>query len=119
MIVKLNPVIRGWANYHRHVSSKRTFSRVDHAIFRALWQRAKRRHPKKSRRWIKDRYFEAVAGRHGVFHGQVAGREEALRPVRLLTMLQDARDEAACPQSIDATSREKSRTRAATPVTLE
>ncbi len=38
LIVNLNPVIRGWANYHRHVTSKRTFSRVDHAIFRALWQ---------------------------------------------------------------------------------
>jgi hypothetical protein len=31
LIVNLNPVIRGWANYHRHVSSKRTFSRVDQA----------------------------------------------------------------------------------------
>ena len=60
LIVNLNPVIRGWANYHRHVASKRTFSRVDHAIFRALWQWAKRRHPKKSRQWIKDRYFETI-----------------------------------------------------------
>ncbi len=30
LIVNLNPVIRGWANYHRHVASKQTFSRVDH-----------------------------------------------------------------------------------------
>ena len=83
LIVNLNPVIRGWANYHRHVSSKRTFSRVDHAIFRTLWQWAKRRHPKKSCRWIKDRYFEAIGGRHWVFHGEVAGREETIQPVRL------------------------------------
>ena len=26
LIVNLNPVIRGWANYHRHVASKRTFT---------------------------------------------------------------------------------------------
>ena len=32
LIVNLNSVIRGWANYHRHVASKRTFSRVDYAI---------------------------------------------------------------------------------------
>ena len=83
LIMNLNPVIRGWAIYHRHVSSKRTFSRVDHAIFRALWQWAKRRHPKKSRRWIKDRYFESIGGRHWIFHGEVAGREETIQPVRL------------------------------------
>ena len=29
LIMRLNPKIRGWANYHRHVVSKRTFSRVD------------------------------------------------------------------------------------------
>ncbi len=84
LIVNLNLVVRGWANYHRHVASKRTFSRVDHAIFRALWQWAKRRHPKKSRRWIKDRYFETIDRRHWVFHGTVAGREEVIQPVWLL-----------------------------------
>jgi RNA-directed DNA polymerase len=26
LIVRLNPVIRGWANYHRHVVSKRIFA---------------------------------------------------------------------------------------------
>ena len=83
LIVNLNPVIRGWANYHRHVASKRTFSRVDHAIFRALWQWAKRRHPKKSRRWIKDRYFETIDRRHWVFHSTVASREEVIQPVHL------------------------------------
>ncbi len=84
LIVNLNPVIRGWANYHRHVASKRTFSQVDHANFRALWQWAKRRHPKKPRRWTKDRCFETIDRRHWVFHGTVAGREEVIQPVRLL-----------------------------------
>src|SRR5260370_22435599 len=50
LIVQLNPKIRGWANYHRHVSSKQTFVKVDDAIFRAVWQWARRRHPKKPRR---------------------------------------------------------------------
>jgi RNA-directed DNA polymerase len=29
LIAQLNPMIRGWANYHRHVVSKRTFHHVD------------------------------------------------------------------------------------------
>ena len=38
LIHKLNPKIRGWANYHRHVVSQRTFARVDHEIFSSLWR---------------------------------------------------------------------------------
>src|ERR1700736_4523293 len=38
----LNPKIRGWSNYHRHVVSARVFSRVDHSIFIRLWQWARR-----------------------------------------------------------------------------
>jgi RNA-directed DNA polymerase len=84
LIVQLNPVIRGWANYHRHVASKRTFTQVDNAIFRALWQWAKRRHPKKPRRWVKDKYFGTIGGRHWVFQGTVVGREGVIDPVQLV-----------------------------------
>jgi RNA-directed DNA polymerase len=83
LIVRLNPVIRGWANYHRHVASKQTLTQVDDAIFRALWQWAKRRHPKKPRRWIKDKYFGTIGGRHWVFQGTVVGREGVIDPIQL------------------------------------
>jgi RNA-directed DNA polymerase len=52
LIAQLNPKIRGWANYHRHVVSKETFAKVDHAIFLTLWQWAKRRHPHKPHTWM-------------------------------------------------------------------
>ena len=42
LIMQLNPVIRGWAQYHQHGASKRTFARVDHEIFTLLWQWARR-----------------------------------------------------------------------------
>src|SRR5258708_34505564 len=38
LIVQLNPIIRGWALYHRHVARKRTFNKLDSAIFQTLWQ---------------------------------------------------------------------------------
>lgn len=57
VITRLNPMIRGWANYHRHANSKETFVKVDTLIFKALWAWALRRHPKKNKSWIADKYF--------------------------------------------------------------
>lgn len=67
VIKLLNPIIRGWANYHRHIVAKETFSWVDHQIWLKLWQWCKRRHPNKGRRWIKDRYFHVIGPRKWVF----------------------------------------------------
>jgi RNA-directed DNA polymerase len=83
LIVQLNPKIRGWANYHRHVSSKQTFVKVDNAIFRALWQWAKRRHPNKTGRWVKDKYFHSIGQRNWVFCGQVEEQDETTKNVQL------------------------------------
>ena len=33
LIGLLNPVIRGWANYHRHIVATDTFRKVDHEIW--------------------------------------------------------------------------------------
>jgi RNA-directed DNA polymerase len=71
LIEQLNPVIRGWALYHRHQASARTFSSVDQHIFRCLWQWAKRRHPRKNAGWIRNKYFRTRAERHWVFYGDV------------------------------------------------
>lgn len=60
LIGVLNPMISGWANYHRHQVSKRTYQLVDHWIWTKLWRWAKRRHPRKSGRWVKARYFQSI-----------------------------------------------------------
>ena len=73
LILRLNPVIRGWAQYHRHSSSKRTFDKVDSAIFEALWRWAKRRHPNKRPSWVKRKYFRSMGNRNWVFYGDVVG----------------------------------------------
>lgn len=67
MIKMLNPVIRGWANYHRHDVSKIVFDNVDHKIFKMLWQWAKRRHPHKSPTWIRKKYFKTNGNNHWSF----------------------------------------------------
>jgi RNA-directed DNA polymerase len=67
MIRKLNSLIRGWANYHRQVCSKKTFSYVDFRIFENLWRWAKRRHPNKKVQWIRNRYFRTINNREWCF----------------------------------------------------
>ena len=57
MIGELNRIIRGWANYHRHVVSGKTFSYVDKCIYNALWRWIKRRHRNKSKTWMKKKYW--------------------------------------------------------------
>lgn len=83
LIVQLNPVIQGWANYHQHVNSKRTFCKVDHAIFKALWRWARRRHPKKNAHWVKAKYFKARDGRQWVFSGEVKNAQGETQAVAL------------------------------------
>ena len=75
LIGQLNPIIRGWASFHRHVASKQTFTKVDNAIFKALWQWAKRRHPNKSKGWIKKKYFYRIKGRDWVFCTEIIGKD--------------------------------------------
>ena len=75
LINELNPKIRGWANYHRHAASKRAFNCVDHAIFYCLWQWARRRHPNKDPRWLKQKYFERHRGRDWCFFGETCDEE--------------------------------------------
>ena len=83
LIRKLNEKIRGWANYHRHAVSQATFGRVDAQLFRLLWQWARRRHPKKSRAWVRNHYFTTHGGNHWVFFGIEAGRRGEARRVTL------------------------------------
>jgi RNA-directed DNA polymerase len=84
LIRELNPKIRGWVNYHRHVVSKRTFGRVDHEIFSCLWRWARRRHPNKALRWIKAKYFERCGARDWSFVGETYDEQGQSRKMRLL-----------------------------------
>jgi RNA-directed DNA polymerase len=88
VIQQLNPVIRGWVNYHKHVVAKDAFQSVDFEIWRLLWQWAKRRHPKKNRYWIKNRYFKDMGSRAWVFATELDDFDnsdgEATRLVKLV-----------------------------------
>ena len=84
LIEQLNPRIRGWANYYRHVVSKETFAKVDAYIFKMLWKWAKRRHPKKNTHWLQKKYFRNQGLRRWLFHAKVQTDNGITKPLDLV-----------------------------------
>jgi RNA-directed DNA polymerase len=63
LIKTLNPVLQGWARYHRGVVAKATFSTLDHLIFWRLMRWGRRRHPRESAKWVYQTYWQALDSR--------------------------------------------------------
>jgi len=57
VIARLNPIIRGWAAYHRGVVSSRLFGSLDSYTWKLLYKWATWRHKNKPKHWIVGRYF--------------------------------------------------------------
>ena len=57
IIDKLNPIIRGKANYYRSVVSSEIFSKLDSWMYVRQKRYSKRMHPHKSSQWRKQRYW--------------------------------------------------------------
>jgi len=58
LIRRLNPALRGWAQYHKGVVAKEAFNRMDSQIFWRLMRWGQRRHPRKSRKWVLAHYWK-------------------------------------------------------------
>ena len=84
LIHRLNPVIRGWTQYHHHQVASDAFARMDALIFRALWRWARRRHNKKGARWVRKKYFHTVGNRTWTFAAPI--KDEKSGEDRLLTL---------------------------------
>jgi len=54
----LNPIIRGYGQYWKHVVSKKTFGYMDNYLFLKVRKHLKQLHPRKSWKWIRKRYFK-------------------------------------------------------------
>lgn len=57
LLKRLNPVIRGWANYHRKVVASRIFQKLNHWMFQRQVRYVKRMHPNKATKWTQPRYW--------------------------------------------------------------
>jgi len=75
LIRMLNPMLRGWAQYHSPVVAKEAFSRVESLLWWRLMRWAKRRHPNKSADWIRKKYWRSVGDRNWVFAADVLTKD--------------------------------------------
>ncbi|HEY8935686.1 MAG TPA: group II intron reverse transcriptase/maturase [Cyclobacteriaceae bacterium] len=57
VITRLNPIIRGWANYFKTQIASNTFRKLDHWMFIRQVQYLRRLHPKKPAYWTRAQYF--------------------------------------------------------------
>ena len=95
LIETLNPLLRGWANYHRHIICGETFAQLDSFVWRRLYRWAKLRHPNKTGRWIVQRYFPHQPGESWHFTDPTTGKriiriQTAVNPQRHMKVKSDA-----------------------------
>jgi RNA-directed DNA polymerase len=84
LIGKLNPVIQGWANYHRAVVAQATFDLCDDHVYSMLRRWARRRHPKKRAKWVVRKYWTTYQDEHWAFKAQDGSmlKRHAKTPIR-------------------------------------
>lgn len=62
LIHRLNPMLQGFALYYRFAVSKRIYKTIDDRVWKMVWRWAKRRHPNKTKKWIRKKYFAISKG---------------------------------------------------------
>ncbi|MGH2611263.1 MAG: group II intron maturase-specific domain-containing protein, partial [Tepidiformaceae bacterium] len=95
LIAPLNPVLRGGASYHRHVSCGETFATLDNFVWQRRYRWARGRHPHKTGRWIAAHDFPHQAGQSWRFTDPVSGKQvirvrETVTPRRHVQVQGDA-----------------------------
>jgi RNA-directed DNA polymerase len=86
LIRLLNPMLRGWAQYHSPVVAKEAFSRMESLLFWRLMRWAKRRHPTKKVDWIGRKYWRSVDDRNWVFATPVTTKEGGKEMLELYSL---------------------------------
>jgi RNA-directed DNA polymerase len=61
VIYRINPILKGWGNYYRHVMKRQTFSRLDKWLWKRQMKWAKFKHLQKSSKWIRQKYFGKIS----------------------------------------------------------
>lgn len=63
VVIKSNSRLQGWAYYYRTVASKRNFRKCDRIMMRQIMYWAYRKHPRRSKKWVINRYLNRIGNR--------------------------------------------------------
>jgi RNA-directed DNA polymerase len=74
LISRLNPIIRGWANYYSAVISKEVFGKIDHLTYLKIEAWANQRHPNKGKTEVANKYWHKDGLRNWVFATKEGGK---------------------------------------------
>ena len=86
LINELNPIIRGWCYYHRHIVAKETFNKLEHVLGWLIYKWMRRRHPRKDFQGIRSKYFQdSMAGWIFAARGEKDGKKtiQLVYPARI------------------------------------
>ncbi len=89
LIRTLNTKIRGWGMYYRFVVSRKTFDKIRSEIFLAIFRMLKRKHPQKSTKWIKAKYYTTVNKDQWVPYASVTDRTGKQTKLHLVNIAKD------------------------------
>jgi len=56
LLIRINPVLRGWAAHFRYDAGKRTLGYVGHYTWWRVYRWLRKKHPKRTWRYLRDRY---------------------------------------------------------------
>lgn len=71
LIIKLNRKILGWARYYQYSRIHIVFPRTSNILWRWTWRWCYRRHPRKGKRWITNRYFRKERLQNWTLYGEI------------------------------------------------
>jgi RNA-directed DNA polymerase len=74
VIRAINPKIIGWCNYYKNAVSTRAFQKLEHMLWYKIFSWAKRKHPKKSAKWVFEKYHKRTGKAWSI-----AGNTQVLR----------------------------------------
>lgn len=89
LIKNLNSKIRGWGMYYRHFVSKKTFNRVRREILNAIYRMLRKVHPKKSNKWLKNKYYTTVDKDQWVPYAIIIDRTGKSKKLHLINIAKD------------------------------
>ena len=76
LLMKLNPVLRGWSNYFRYDAAKRCLAYVDYFAWQRVFRWLRKKHPKRTVQYLRQRYCN---GRWRISEGGI----ELVRPSKV------------------------------------